>query len=88
MAKTSSKNAKKNQPPPKSKVLDKQKKLPRGYKQCGNCRKLLHIHRYVCEDCGFKHDMKKKKKDILKNLNKITPKLLRSLIELNDFNEV
>jgi len=32
--------------------------------------------------------MKKKKVDILKKLNKVTPKLLRSLIELNDFNEV
>ena len=32
--------------------------------------------------------MKKKKVDILKNLNKVTPKLLRSLIELNDFNDL
>jgi hypothetical protein len=32
--------------------------------------------------------MKKRKVDIMKNLNKITPKLLRSLIELNDFNDV
>ena len=32
--------------------------------------------------------MKKKKVDILKNLNNLTPKLLRSLIELNDFNDV
>ena len=32
--------------------------------------------------------MKKKKVDILKNLNKLTPKLLRSLIELNDFNDI
>jgi hypothetical protein len=32
--------------------------------------------------------MKKKKVDILKNLNNLTPKLLRSLIELNDFNDI
>ena len=32
--------------------------------------------------------MKRKKVDILKNLNKVTPKLLRSLIELNDFNDL
>lgn len=67
---------------------DKKKKLPRGFKECGNCRRLLHIHKYVCDKCGFKHDMKKKKVDILKNLNKVTPKLLRSLIELNDFNDL
>lgn len=67
---------------------DKKKKLPRGYKECGNCKQLLHIHKYVCDSCGFKHDMKKKKVDILKNLNKVTPKLLRSLIELNDFNDL
>lgn len=67
---------------------DKKKKLPRGYKECGNCKKLLHIHKYTCDACGFRHDMKKKKVDILKNLNKVTPKLLRSLIELNDFNDL
>jgi hypothetical protein len=71
--------------PPK-RGQDKKKKLPRGYKECGSCRRLLHIHKYVCDKCGFKHDMKKKKVDILKNLNKVTPKLLRSLIELDDFN--
>ena len=65
---------------------NKKKKLPRGFKECGNCRRLLHIHKYVCDGCGHRHDMKKKKQDILKNLNKVTPKLLRSLIELNDFN--
>lgn len=32
--------------------------------------------------------MKRKKVDILKNLNNLTPKLLRSLIELNDFNDI
>lgn len=32
--------------------------------------------------------MKKKKVDILKNLNNMTPKLLKSLIELNDFNDI
>ena len=32
--------------------------------------------------------MKKKKIDIMKNLNKGTPKLLRSLIENNDFNDI
>ena len=63
-----------------SKKQDKKKKLPRGYKECFNCRHLLHIHKYVCDECGHKHDMKKKKVDILKNLNKVTPKLLRSLI--------
>jgi hypothetical protein len=65
-----------------------EKKLPRGYKECGNCRRLLHIHKYVCDDCGHKHDMKKKKVDVLKHLHKVTPKLLRSLIELDDFNEL
>lgn len=69
-----------------SKKQEKKKKLPRGFKECFNCRHLLHIHKYVCDECGHKHDMKKKKVDILKNLNKVTPKLLRSLIELNDFN--
>jgi ribosomal protein L32 len=27
---------------------DKKKKLPRGYKECGNCKMLLNIHKYVC----------------------------------------
>ena len=39
---------------PKKKV-DKKKKLPRGYKECSKCKKLLHIHKYVCDKCGFKH---------------------------------
>ena len=73
--------------PPKKRV-DKKKKLPRGFKECQNCRKLLHIHKYVCDECGFKHETKKKKADIMKNLNKMTPKVFRSIIELNDFNEV
>ena len=64
---------------PKKKV-DKKKKLPRGYKECSKCKKLLHIHKYVCDKCGFKHQSKKKKADILKNLNKMTPKLFRSII--------
>jgi hypothetical protein len=64
------------------------KKLPRGYKECGNCSTLLNIHKYVCDQCGHRHDMKRKKVDILKNLNNLTPKLLRSLIELNDFNDI
>jgi hypothetical protein len=81
-----SKKSAKIKPAPPTKTSSIKKKLPRGYKECGECRRLLHIHRYVCDGCGFKHDMKKKKVDILKNLNKVTPKLLRSLIELNDFN--
>ena len=32
--------------PPK-RGQDKKKKLPRGYKECGSCRRLLHIHKYV-----------------------------------------
>lgn len=77
---TTSKKATIPKPSQSNKINDKKKKLPRGYKECGNCKRLLHIHRYVCDGCGFKHDMKKKKMDILKNLNKVTPKLLRSLI--------
>jgi hypothetical protein len=77
----------------KKKVITKsgrseKKKLPRGYKECGNCSTLLNIHRFMCHECGHKHDMKRKKIDILKNINHLTPRLLRSLIELNDFNEV
>lgn len=64
------------------------KKLPRGYKECANCSTLLNIHKYVCDKCGHRHDMKRKKVDILKNLNNLTPKLLRSLIQLNDFNDI
>ncbi len=85
MAKAAPKKAAKTLP---KRTQDKKKKLPRGYKECGNCKRLLHIHKYVCDGCGYKHDMKKKKVDILKNLNKVTPKLLRSLIELNDFNDL
>lgn len=64
------------------------KKLPRGYKECSNCSTLLNIHKYVCDHCGHRHDMKRKKVDVLKGLSNLTPKLLRSLIELNDFNDV
>ena len=64
------------------------KKLPRGYKECASCSMLLNIHKYVCDKCGHRHDMKRKKVDILKNLNNLTPKLLRSLIQLNDFNDI
>ena len=31
--------------------------------------------------------MKKKKEDIMKNLNKITPIMIKSIIENDDFNE-
>lgn len=86
--KMTKKAAKKPNKLPPKRTTEKKKKLPRGYKECGSCKQLLHIHKYVCDGCGFKHDMKKKKVDILKNLNKVTPKLLRSLIELNDFNDL
>ena len=81
------KSVKKGTRPNIKKGLSKKKKLPRGYKECSGCKKLLHIHKHVCDSCGYRHDMKKKKADILKSLNKMTPKLLRSIIELNDFNE-
>jgi hypothetical protein len=32
-----------------SKKQEKKKKLPRGFKECSNCRHLLHIHKYVCD---------------------------------------
>ena len=69
-------------------AIEQKIKLPRGFKYCFSCKNLLNIHKYVCDNCGHRHDMKKKKIDIMKNLNNMTPKLLKSLIELNDFNDI
>ena len=30
-------------------VMEERKKLPRGYKECFNCKNLLNIHKYVCD---------------------------------------
>ena len=47
----------------------------------------MPIHQRVCPGCGHVHEMKKKKEDIMKNLNKITPIMIKSIIENDDFNE-
>ena len=56
-------------------------KLKRGYKFCQNCQTVLNIHKYVCTECGFVHNMKKHKFDVMKNLSKGTPKIVKSIIE-------
>ena len=50
-------NTKKKPKPVAKKGGDKKNKLPRGYKKCGgpDCKHVLHIHKYVCDHCGFKH---------------------------------
>ena len=63
-------------------------KLQRGYKFCQNCQTILNIHKYVCTECGFVHNMKKHKLDVMKNLSKGTPKIVKSIIEANEFNVI
>lgn len=63
-------------------------KLQRGYKFCQNCQTVLNIHKYVCTECGFVHNMKKHKFDVMKNLSKATPKIVKSIIESNEFNTI
>ena len=63
-------------------------KLQRGYKFCQNCQTVLNIHKYVCTECGFVHNMKKHKFDVMKNLSKGTPKIVKSIIEANEFNTI
>lgn len=53
---------------------------------CANCKTVLNIHKCVCSECGHIHNMKKHKIDIMKNISKGTPKIIRSIIESNEFN--
>ena len=71
----------------KKKKPKKKETLPPGKKKCKNCHQIIPIHKKECSECGHVHEMKKTKTDIMKNLKKVTPSIIKSIIENDDFNQ-
>lgn len=61
-------------------------RLSPGKKKCRQCGTPMAINKRVCSSCGHLHEMRKKKEEIMSNLRKITPIMIKSIIENNDFN--
>lgn len=64
----------------KIKKSNKKSRLDPGKKLCKSCGNMIAIHKKVCGECGHVHQMRKKKQDVLKNLSKVTPIIIKSVI--------